>query len=109
MQLYATIVILWACCATHSDLWAVAGQSIIPGKFDVYNHKPILLRGSEADQNNKIFSFGGHRAPLLDTPTSKCKCSELRTLINFFIRVAASRLYFNHGFPGPGTVTSVNA
>lgn len=80
MQLHSAIaVILLACCASQSDLWAVEGQSVIPGKFDVFNHKPVLLRGNEnEDQGNKVFSLGAsNRAPLHDTPASKCKCREL--------------------------------
>lgn len=75
----AIAIVLLACCAMQSDLWVVAGQSVIPGKFDVFNHKPVLLRDDKDDQEIKGLPFGlggSNRAPLHDTPTSKCQCSE---------------------------------
>lgn len=82
MQFHGAIAVLTlVCCAMQSDLWAVAGQSVIPGKFDVFNHNPVLLRdieGNKDDQSNKVFPFGANnRAPLHDTPPSKCSCREL--------------------------------
>lgn len=82
MQFRSAIpVLLLACCAMQSELWTVAGQSVIPGKFDVFNHKPVLLRDdndNKEDPSNKGFPFGANnRAPLHDTPASKCKCREL--------------------------------
>ena len=87
MQFYSAVsVLLVAVCSSllqsgTGNLWAVAGQSVIPGKFDVFNHKPVLLRDIKDDQttsNNKgIFPFANNRAPLHDTPPSKCKCREL--------------------------------
>lgn len=59
----------------------VFAQSSIPGKFDVFNHNPVLLRGvdKENELSNKVFSLGSNRAPLHDTPASKCKCSACRS------------------------------
>lgn len=80
MQLCGIATIVLVCCAIQSDLWGVAAQSVIPGKFDVFNHKPLVLQSSKDDQSNKIFGFGlggTNRAPLNDSPTSKCSCREL--------------------------------
>lgn len=80
MQLcVALAAIMLVVCAMQSDLWAVAAQSVIPGKFDVFNHKPVLLRDIKEEQGNKVFGFGlggNNRAPLHDSPASKCSCRE---------------------------------
>lgn len=75
MRCHSALIILVGCAFVST----IVAQSVIPGKFDVFNHKPVLLRDTADkvdDQTNKIFSFGSNRAPLHDTPASKCKCSE---------------------------------
>lgn len=78
MQLTTAIAVLvLASSAMYSALSPVAGQSVIPGKFDVFNHKPVMSRDITENQDIKGFPFGANnRAPLHDTPTSECKCSE---------------------------------
>ncbi|XP_055679941.1 venom protease-like [Lutzomyia longipalpis] len=47
------------------------GFSIIPGKYDVYNHKSV---SQHVEYKKNLFGYGTNRAPAHDTPPSACKC-----------------------------------
>ncbi|XP_055697478.1 transmembrane protease serine 9-like [Phlebotomus papatasi] len=46
------------------------GFSVIPGKYDVYNHKSV----HHVEFKKNLFGYGANRAPAHDTPPSSCKC-----------------------------------
>lgn len=64
------------------------GFSVIPGKYDVYNHKSV----HHVEFKKNLFGYGANRAPAHDTPPSSCKCSKWKkySSIQIFTMIESS-------------------